>query len=118
MVCLCVVLSSVLSHTVVSMQERIFFPQTMVVKEVIRPADDCVCPIPYPARFVCEEVNLARYGLTVHSKDGTLSWGEIIDGALAALGPKGSVPMMQKGTFKNFCLATTSICIVGQTCCA
>ena len=75
------------------MKKDVCFPQTVKIEEVVQPTDHCVCPLPYLARLISKEVDLARYCLTVYPKDRTLPRSKEVKWGLAASGLMESEPI-------------------------
>ena len=71
----------ILTSAVVSMQGDRGLSQSMVVKEVIEHADNCIGTLPYVRSLVDDEVHLSGDCLTADPKQGSLPRSQEVDWA-------------------------------------
>ena len=70
-----------LTPTVVGVEEvDIFFAKPMYFKEMMEHAHHRISALAHVNHLIYEEVDLARYGFTAYSIDGTFPWGEEVHG--------------------------------------
>ena len=91
----------ILTSAVVSMQGDRGLSQSMVVKEVVEHADNCIGTLPYVRSLIDDEVHLSGDCLTADPKQGSLPRSQEVDWARlegvggGCLGCLGSAPVGQ-----------------------